>query len=87
MRSFVISPLRGLWREGYGSPAYSNQSFSKDHMKLTLDAKEFAELLRQAIRDSVGFEPVGELEFDLGNDETLPFDLVKGLIVQVSPSK
>lgn len=51
-------------------------------MKLTLSHEELAELIRAALAEQ-GFSGATDVELDLGEGNTLPLDLVQGLIVNL----
>lgn len=53
-------------------------------MKLTLDNQETLDLILEALRNTTGFSDISDVEFDLGDGQTLPLSLVQGLIVNVS---
>lgn len=53
-------------------------------MKLTLDNQETLELILEALRNATGFDRIGDVEFDLGDGQTLPLSLIQGLIINVT---
>lgn len=77
--------LRGAWAGG--DRTVSSRHFHSNIwtlMKLTLDNQETLELILEALRNTTGFSDISEVEFDLGDGQTLPLSLIQGLIVNVS---
>lgn len=52
-------------------------------MKISLDQTEIVDLIKSALREA-GFNNVEDIELDLGDGNSLPLDLVQGLVAKVS---
>lgn len=52
-------------------------------MKLTLDAEETLALIVEALKGTVGFENISDVQINLGG-EFIPLSLVQGLVLSVA---